>query len=414
MPRVLLLLLGMAASAAAISAPQHSLPMAGRRLAFASENLNIFSAKKFEPKPPAFLKGAYAAAGAATTATWVNIVRTTIRSNQPVGAMMPSVQHQIFGRTSVLSAVPLILTAYGILASASDSWESLRSDTCRRLNLALATAGVGGALWVRFAPLLTQLPDTAVLANPLSHASYKGLPRAAMIASYGSAAALSAAVWARSLPEDVRKNPLSWPGRIADGLCKSLVTLGPANSDNPTNVKYSVLATSFLFLTALQLGTFPGAVVPSWTGRRLSRHYPAWTLLAAASAFNLKEATESGKLFSDETQRTLSRGLAGMGAVYLTAKFGSVFLDPSWPGHYKLVTQRPFLQGVAALMFGLTLRPDGQPSKQAAPPPAFVPAPTPAAPAKKESCGLKLPPVGQMAGSVMCGLALGHLTSKKD
>ena len=283
-------LFALAASTAAIHGADRRKPLAGQRSQLKED---LIAAKRVEAKPPGFLSGAYAAAGVATTATWGNIVRTTIRSNQPMGAMMPSVQHQIFARASVLSAVPVIVSCYATLASASkDSWESLSSNTCRRLNLALAAAGVGGALWVGFAPTLTQIPGS----NPVaSHQAYKGAARAAMIASYGSAAALSAAASARSLPEDVRNAPLSWPGRVADGVAKSLVSLGPKDSDNPVNVKYALLSTSFLLLTAVQLGSFPLAVVPSWTGRRLSRHFPAWTLLAAASSFNLKEAVENGK-----------------------------------------------------------------------------------------------------------------------
>ena len=99
-------------------------------------------------------------------------------------------------------------------------------------------------------------------------------------------------------------------------------------------------------------------MVPSWTGRRCSRAFAAWTLLAATSSFNLKEAAENGKLFADSTYRTLSNGLTGLGAVYLTAKFGAVFLDPSFPVHYKIVAQVPAAQLAAATMIGLTLRPD--------------------------------------------------------
>jgi len=366
---------------------------------------------KLDLKPPSFLQGAYTAAGVATTATWANIVRTTIRSNQPVGAMMPSVQHQIFGRTSVLSAVPLIVAAYGILGSAAkDSWDKLSSDTCRRLNLALATATAGGALWVNFAPIITAIPGST---PPACHQAYSGLPKAAMIASYAGAAALSAGVWARSLPEDVRSNPLSWPGRVADGVCKSLCSLGPAKSDNPVNVKYSILTGSFLVLTALQLGTIPTAVVPSWTGRRLSRHFPAWTLLAAASAFSLKEATESGKLHADQTFRKLSNGLAGMGAVYLTAKFGSVFLDPSWPTHYALVTKAPAWQLAASMMFAMTLRPDGPAKASASKPAAKAKAASPkrAAASKKSVMDTS---AGAAAASLMAGVALGVLCDKKE
>jgi len=183
--------------------------------------------------------------------------------------------------------------------------------------------------------------------------------RAALIGAFGSASALSAAVWARSLPEDVRKNPLSWPGRVADGVAKSLVSLAPANVNDPANVKYSLLAVSFLAFTAVPLlSSFPLTVIPSWTGRRLSLVFPAWTLLAAVSSINLKEAAESGKLLADSTYRTLSDGLRGFGAVYLAAKVGAVFLDPSFPEAYHAVKMVPGPAAAAILMVGLTLRPD--------------------------------------------------------
>jgi len=343
------------ASASAIHAPERR-RLGGRRAIMPSFKDDDLVAAQVKPKPPGFLSAAYGACGAATMGAWTAVVWTTIRSNQPVGAMMPSVQHGIFARTSVLSAVPLIVSSYATLMSASkDSWEALGAPACRRINLAMVAAGIGSALWVAYAPIITQIPGS----NPLaSHQSYKGLQRAALIGAYGSAAALSAAVWARSLPEDVRKTPLAWPGRVADGVAKSLVSLGPASSDNPVNVKYSVLTTSFLVFTAIQLGSFPLAVCPSWTGRRCSRAFSAWTLLAATNSFNLKEAVENGKRFTDSTYKTLANGLTALGATYLTAKAGAVLLDPSFPVHYKIVTQVPAAQIAASLLIGLTLRPD--------------------------------------------------------
>jgi len=314
------------------------------------------AAKKPLDKPPRLLQPLFGAVGLATGAAWTTVVLTTIRSNQPLGAMMPSSTHGVFARTSVLSALPLIASCYSTLATASaDSWERLGSPTCRRINLALVAAGLGSLLWVGFAPLITQIPGSSPL---VSHQSYSGLQRAALMGAYGSTAALSAAVWARSLPEEARRKPLSWPGRVADGVAQSLVSLGPARADDPVIVKYSLLSVSFLAFTATALGTFPLAVVPSWTKRRCSRAFAAWTLLAAASSFNLKEAAESGKLRADEACRTISKGLKGLGAVYLAAKVGAVGFDPSFPAHYGIVKQVPAAQLAAALLFGLTLRPD--------------------------------------------------------
>ena len=48
--------------------------------------------------PPKLLKWAYTAGGVATSAAWSTMVYTTIRSNQPMGAMMPSPQHGLFAR----------------------------------------------------------------------------------------------------------------------------------------------------------------------------------------------------------------------------------------------------------------------------------------------------------------------------
>ena len=196
------------------------------------------------------LQFAYTACGIATTAAWSTVVYTTIRSNQPVGAMMPSWQHGFYARIGAMAAAPLIISSFATLAcsasKSTESWEELGSPTCRRHNLALATAGVGGALWTGFAPIITKIPGT-----DLSHQAYKGAMRAGLIGCFGSAALLGGAVWARSLPDDVRRNPLSWPGRIADGVSQSLVSLAPANRDDPVNVKFALLTSSFLIFTGM-------------------------------------------------------------------------------------------------------------------------------------------------------------------
>ena len=355
--RSLLITLALATSSATVHAPDNRRPLAGRRVVAPSvKGHELIAAKKLDDKPPGFLSSAYKACGLATASAWTTVVLTTIRSNQPAGALMPSWQHPVFARASVLSAVPLIFSCYATLASASkDSWEQLSSPTFQRLNTALFVAGVGSALWVGFAPILTQIPGS----NPLAcHQSYTGLTRAALIGAYGSAAILSGAVWARTLPEEVRKCPLAWPGHMADGIAKTLVSLAPASKDDPVNVKYALLSTGFLGLAALGFGSFPLAVVPSWTGRRTSRAFPAWLLLAAVSSYNLKEARESGKAFAESTYRTLSSGLTSFGAIYLSAKVGAICFDPSFPVHYGIVKMVPGAQLAAATLIGLTLRPD--------------------------------------------------------
>jgi hypothetical protein len=152
----LLLTLALTASVSAI----HPLADLGGLLAQrrAINTQRYVAAEALEAKPPCWLKMAYSATGLATTGAWTTVVWTTIRSNQPLGAMMPTVQHGVFARIGALSAVPLIASCFATLASKADSWEKLGSETCRRLNLALVTAGIGSALWVGFAPIITRIP----------------------------------------------------------------------------------------------------------------------------------------------------------------------------------------------------------------------------------------------------------------
>lgn len=173
-------------------------------------------------------------------------------------------------------------------------------------------------------------------------------------------ALLGAAVWARCLPKDVRCNPLLWPKRIVDGVSKSLLSIAPKDINDPVQVKYSLLTSSFLFFTAIQtVCNMPIAVIPSWTSRRLSRAFPIYTLLGAVTTFDLKEATETGRLLIDDRFRYLSYGVKGFGVLYLAAKCG-IFVDPSFPEHFKVVTQVPGLAAAAIAMVGLTLRSDHQ------------------------------------------------------
>lgn len=258
-----------------------------------------------------------------------------------------------------MAAAPLILgsvASLALTASRADSWDELGTPSFRRHNLALATSGVASALWVGFAPLITKIPGT----NPLqSHQSYAPAMRAGLIGCYGSAAALGAAVWARALPDDVRRNPLSWPGRIADGVSKSLVSLAPRDIDDPVQVKYSLLTSSFLVFTGMQtLCNMPISVIPSWTSRRLSRAFPIYTFLGAVTSFDLKEATENGRLLLDSNYRFLSNGVKGFGTLYLGARAGAIILDPSFPDAFHAVNQVPGLAVAAIVMVGLTLRSD--------------------------------------------------------
>lgn len=53
------------------------------------------------------------------------------------------------------------------------------------------------------------------------------------------------------------------------------------------------------------------------------------------------------RILIDNKFRCLSNGVKGFGALYLAAKC-SIFVDPSFPEHFKVVTQVP---GLAAAAF---------------------------------------------------------------
>lgn len=50
--------------------------------------------------------------------------------------------------------------------------------------------------------------------------------------------------------------------------------------------------------------------------------------------------------------------ITGFGGLYLGARAGAIFLDPSFPKHFGMVNQVPGLAVAAMLMVGLTLRSD--------------------------------------------------------
>jgi len=314
-------------------------------------------------KPPIkLLRWAYTAAGVATTSAWGTMVYTAIRDNQPPGAMMPSPQHPLFARIGAMSAAALIAGSFASLATTCGSddvqtWEELgdSSPSFRRQNLALATTGFASSLWVRFAEQVTKIPGT----NPVAHhISYNNVMQARLIGAYGAAGLLGGLIWARTLPEENR-NPFTWPKRVCDGVCKALVSLAPDSVDDPVQVKYALITASMLFFTGIQtVCNMPYSVIPSWTSRRLSRAFPIYTFLGAVTAFDLKEATENGTLLIDKSYRCLSNGMKGFGGLYLGARAGAIFFDPSFPEHFGMVTQVPGLAVAAMMMVGLTLRSD--------------------------------------------------------
>ena len=102
--RFTVLIVAFVACAASIHAPDHRQPLAGRRRAInPTAQVELVAAKKAETKPHAVLPAAYAACGLATTAAWTRIVFTTIRSNQPLGMMMPTYQHGLRSMLNVPS-----------------------------------------------------------------------------------------------------------------------------------------------------------------------------------------------------------------------------------------------------------------------------------------------------------------------
>ncbi|KAH8054394.1 hypothetical protein JL721_10518 [Aureococcus anophagefferens] len=298
--------------------------------------------------PPAALRWAYAACGAATTVAWTTVVRTTIRSNQPLGMMVPTFQHGLFARIGAMSAAPIIVTSVAALASAArdTNWDRLKTRASRRLNLAMATACLGNALWVGFAPVLTAIPGTGT-----SHQAYAGLTRAARRRLRRRVRALRG-----GLGEDVPEtNPLLWPGRRRrlrqeplQPHARERGRLGQRQVRPPHRVVPR--------LHGPRARLVPLSVIPSWTAP--PPRLPCWTLLAAANCLTLKEAAEDGSLLKDETCKTLAGGVAGFGGVYLASKAGAVFLDPSFPKSYHAVVMSPAWATAAIVLVAFTLKPD--------------------------------------------------------
>ena len=162
------------------------------------------------------------------------------------------------------------------------------------------------------------------------------------------------------MPDTIRANPFKWPGRIADGVSKSLVCLAPKDVDNPVQVKYALLTGTFLAFSGMgTLCNMPIAVIPSWTSRRLSKAFPLWMLLlAAVNCFDLKEAAENGTLGSEDKYGYLSSGVKGFGQLYLGARAGCVCFDPSFPEAFHVINGVPGLAVAAIVAIGLTQRSD--------------------------------------------------------
>ena len=99
------------------------------------------------------------------------------------------------------------------------------------------------------------------------------------IGAYGATAALSAAVWARSLPEGARTRPLTWPGRVADGVhrrgCKGAAALRrPRTAAPPAGVSADETVTlddaAQRYRALLEIGDEIGVTpqIEMWGGNR--------------------------------------------------------------------------------------------------------------------------------------------------
>lgn len=263
------------------------------------------------------IKAGYALTATATTVAWGACAVRALTYHPHL--QLPPI-HNILTTAGAFSACPLFLSVFAALASASNAgWKRLRSQTYRRLNLSLAAASVWCAL-------------TALGASGLSagRTSYPPPILAATLFAHLSTALFCVRVWALSLngsPPTI--------ARVVRGTLGSLWRLAPATCvDDPDDARavdgrneYATLAAFFGLSTAMAIfAPFPLATVPSFLGRRLSRAYGGWLLLAAAMSYALKDAAERGRL-SASTFRTLNRGLAASSAFHLAVTVAKFVLD---------------------------------------------------------------------------------------
>lgn len=300
------------------------------------------------------LAAAYKLSGATTCAawaacSWVSMARVPFAI--PLVAV-PSL-HDTLCVASALAPLPLIWAYFSALASASMlGWRQLRQLTCRRLNHALAMATKASLLGVLFAPAATQ--GIVSYASPLLYM---------LLASYGSAALLSTAVHARSLKPDGAwtLNPLVQCAAATDAQVAMLCNLMPAAPSGEPAAggapKYAVLTIAFVILTALQLGSFPLATVPSFLGARLARGYAPWTLLAAVACHALKDAADRGQL-ATATSTKLRLGLQRYAVWHLALAALKMAIDS--PARYPAALACSAWSVASLIAFALVLRPDGE------------------------------------------------------
>jgi len=230
-------------------------------------------------------------------------------------------------------------------------WARLSVLTYRRLNLAIMTATGASLLAVIYAASAT--------SGIVSYGS--GPLFFALVAAYGSAAALATAVLARTdNPGAWTVNPLALMCSAVDIGVDILANILPTPTLKPLKGganKYAVLSVAFGILTIIQWGPFPLATIPSFLGARLSRAFSAWTLLAAVVCHSLHDAADRGTQSTASTSfRTLKRGLEQFAGYHLLLVLLKMALDS--PARYPAALQCPAWSLASIAIFALALRPD--------------------------------------------------------
>lgn len=268
--------------------------------------------------PLAAVRVGYALTGAATATCW-GACSVRALTYHPM-LQLPAV-HNILTTAGAFSALPLFLSVFAALWSASGAgWKRLRSPTYRRLNLGLAAASAWCAVCAAGASYLSA-----------GRTSYPPLLLAATLATHLLTALHCVRVWALSLGGGGPPSAV----RVIQGALGALWRLAPAErSDDPGDARctdgrneYAALSLAFALFAALSVAApFPLATVPSFLGRRLSRAYGGWLLLASVMMYSCKDAAERGRL-STSTFCTLKRGMAASSAFHLAVTAAKLIFD---------------------------------------------------------------------------------------